>query len=155
MKTYREERMRLYKQYCESNERSNEASKAFLEKQKELEGLKAESEQHRRKAKKLQMKNHHQKELKRAAKKAEALRRHAEKEKFWPRKVYRVTLYLDCIGFTPTSSRRGSFENLSAISSKESTLEIDQDMSPKNRKYCWFRSFLYYNWSRLGTTLRV
>ena len=36
MKRYREERTRLYEQYCEASRRANEASRAFLEKQKEL-----------------------------------------------------------------------------------------------------------------------
>ena len=79
------------------------------------------------------MKIRHQKELRKAAEKAEALRRRAEKENFWPKKVYRVTLHLDCIDYTPTSSRRGSFENLCTTHKGESTAEIKQDMAPKTR----------------------
>ena len=129
MKKYCEERTTLYEQYYEANKRVNEASQVFWEKQKKLEILKTESERRKRKSIRLQMKIDHQKELKKAAKKAEGLRNLAEKEKFWPRKVYRITLHLDCIDYTPTSSRRGSSENLSAAPKEELTAEIDQDMT--------------------------
>ena len=127
MKIYRTERTSLYHQHSEATKKAGEASKALLENRKQLATMRAKVERSHKKSKKLKMKQRYQDGLKKAAKRAEASRKIAEKRKFWPRMVYRVTLHLDCVNYTPASSRRGSVNNYNAMDNENSSAASSQD----------------------------
>ncbi len=101
-----------------------------LQKEKiRLEKAVAKAKQAAVKAKQMQMKEkakaREKRQRKLREKAQEKARILAERSKFWPKKVYKITIMLDASsGMTPASSRRGSMESLVSLPSKSHEQDI-------------------------------
>lgn len=109
---YRDERAKIFAEKTSADERVVEIGKKLCELGKEERRLTRESRKAKAKAAKEAAKVREKEERKRREKQEEKARIRKERVKFWPKKVFKVTISLEApSGFTPASSRRSSIDS--------------------------------------------
>jgi len=121
---YREERAKIFVETTAANDRSAEITRDIARLRKEARRLNRDARKAKEKVEKEKAKikekaakekaKAKEKEARKKREKREAKERiHKERAKFWPKKVFKVTVSLEApSGFTPASSRRGSIDSL-------------------------------------------
>lgn len=114
MSMYEEERAKIFAAHCEASEKLERCRKEIQKKEKAM--LKAGIQDRRKHEERLRakQKEDRRKALQRQERLKEANRVKEERLKFWPKKVYRVTVNLETPMSidTPLSSRRGSMDSV-------------------------------------------
>ena len=109
---YRDERAKIFAEKTSANEKIREIGAKLVELAKEERRLTRESRKAKAKAAKEKAKAREKEERKRREKQEEKARIRKERIKFWPKKVFKVTISLEApSGFTPASSRRSSIDS--------------------------------------------
>ncbi|KAH8678938.1 hypothetical protein BGZ60DRAFT_402185 [Tricladium varicosporioides] len=152
LKAYNDERQKIYNDHEASTTTSeklrDEIRKAEKEKSKlARELVKATEKQEKEKAKIREKKLRQRAEIQK-----EKLRIKMERESFWPKKVYRVTINLEPSSFTPGSSRRGSIDGDTIVNLATTTFHEPPTLGEKGMKageICLSLSYITYSasWS--------
>lgn len=109
---YRDERAKIFAEKTTADERVQEIRVKLGELAKEKRRLTRDSRKAKAKADKEKAKAREKEERKRREKQEEKARIRKERIKFWPKKVFKVTISLEApSGFTPSSSRRSSIDS--------------------------------------------
>ncbi|KFY11114.1 hypothetical protein V492_04644, partial [Pseudogymnoascus sp. VKM F-4246] len=109
---YRDERAKIFAEWTSAEERTREIREKLKELAKEERRLTRESRKEKAKAEKEKAKAREKEERKKREKQEEKARIRRERVKFWPKKVFKVTISLEApSGFTPASSRRSSIDS--------------------------------------------
>lgn len=110
--SYREERAKIFEEHTTAGETRKANLEGVDKLVKEERRLTRESRKAKEKAKKEKAKAKEKEERKKREKREEKARIHQERAKFWPKKVFKVTIRLEApSGFTPGSSRRSSIDS--------------------------------------------
>jgi hypothetical protein len=113
MNSYYTQRAKLYEDRKSATAKRRETEAQIGKLQKELRRLGEETLKARRKAEKEKAKEKEKKDRKLREKLAVKTRRKEERSKFWPKKVWQVTISIEApSGFAPAGSRRGSVDSL-------------------------------------------
>lgn len=133
LKTYDEERARLYK--VKGN--ALLSAKLFQKEKLKLEYQKSKaSKDERKKKQRLAKEKYEAKQKKarqRAEKRKEKNRVREERQKFWPNKVYRVVVRLETAIDTPGPSRRGSLDSITLAKATPESLDKIVSKGSSNR----------------------
>ncbi|KFX86066.1 hypothetical protein V490_09247, partial [Pseudogymnoascus sp. VKM F-3557] len=109
---YRDERAKIFAEKASTNEREQANTKKQSELVKEQHRLTRESRKAKAKADKERAKEREKELRKLREKQEEKARIRKERIKFWPKKVFKITISLEApSGFTPASSRRSSIDS--------------------------------------------
>lgn len=109
---YRDERAKIFAEKTTTDKRVQEIGTRLGELAKEQHRLTRESRKAKAKADKEKAKAREKEERKRREKAEEKARIRKERVKFWPKKVFKITISLEApSGFTPASSRRSSIDS--------------------------------------------
>lgn len=109
---YRNERAKIFAEKTTADERVQEILTRLGELAKEQRRLTRESRKAKAKADKEEAKAREKEERKKREKAEEKARIRKERVKFWPKKVFKITISLEApSGFTPASSRRSSIDS--------------------------------------------
>ncbi|KFZ05208.1 hypothetical protein V501_08562 [Pseudogymnoascus sp. VKM F-4519 (FW-2642)] len=109
---YRDERAKIFAEKTTTDKRVQEIGTRLGELAKEQHRLTRESRKAKAKAEKEKAKAREKEERKRREKAEEKARIRKERVKFWPKKVFKITISLEApSGFTPASSRRSSIDS--------------------------------------------
>lgn len=109
---YRDERAKIFAEKTSADKRVLEIQEKLDELAKEERRLTRESRKAKAKAEREKAKEREKEERKKREKKEEKERIRKERVKFWPKKVFKVTISLEApSGFTPASSRRSSIDS--------------------------------------------
>ncbi|KFY76886.1 hypothetical protein V499_03577 [Pseudogymnoascus sp. VKM F-103] len=109
---YRDERAKIFAEKTTADKRIQEIGTRLGELAKEQHRLTRESRKAKAKAEKEKAKAREKEERKRREKAEEKARIRKERVKFWPKKVFKITISLEApSGFTPASSRRSSIDS--------------------------------------------
>lgn len=109
---YRNERAKIFAEKTTADERVREILTRLGELAKEKRRLTRESRKAKAKADKEEAKAREKEERKKREKAEEKARIRKERVKFWPKKVFKITISLEApSGFTPASSRRSSIDS--------------------------------------------
>ncbi|ELR07025.1 hypothetical protein VC83_06756 [Pseudogymnoascus destructans] len=109
---YRNERAKIFAEKTTADEIVQEIQTRLGELAKEQRRLTRESRKAKAKADKEEAKAREKEERKKREKEEEKARIRKERVKFWPKKVFKITISLEApSGFTPASSRRSSIDS--------------------------------------------
>lgn len=122
MDTYRSERNKVFEAHMEGSQALREVGERIADELAE-EGrllrierkLAAREEKKKAKEEKARRKEQEKKRLREEKRQKEKARIRAERERFWPRSCYSLTVTLDATSFTPVSSRRSSVASSSDL----------------------------------------
>ncbi|OBT62517.1 hypothetical protein VE03_07976 [Pseudogymnoascus sp. 23342-1-I1] len=113
---YRDERAKIFAEKTTAYDRIQEIGSKLTELAKEERRLTRESRKAKAKAEKEKAKLREKEERKKREKQEEKARIRKERIKFWPKKVFKVTISLEApSGFTPASSRRSSIDSTAKV----------------------------------------
>ncbi len=132
--TYETQRLDQWARRNRATERGAELSKQITRCENRLRAVERES----RKKKEIELKQREKERKIKAREQAEARKERArvkaERLSFWPKKYYKVTLYLESLSDTPQSSRRSSIDSLTLThghSPKLDDAKFTQQSAPK------------------------
>ena len=119
VRAYKFEREQVYKEHSQAGAETKRINRQIEERNDERWDLAKEYRKKHLKAKRQQEKEREKKQRQRNEKIKEARRIKEERLRFWPKKVYRVTVQLESVSLdTPASSRRNSMDSVTLNQAK-------------------------------------
>ncbi|KAJ9618321.1 hypothetical protein H2203_009239 [Taxawa tesnikishii (nom. ined.)] len=126
---YEQERERIWQKHTAAGESIRSLRKEIEQKQKERSKAGKESEKQRREEERQRGKDRRRKLLQEEERRKRARHLKEERLRYWPKKVYKVTVTLETASFeTPGSSRRGSIDSVTLNQS------VVDDLKPDGQK---------------------
>lgn len=125
---YKEERVKIFSDHTDATNKLEGIREQIKFYEKKLSNAEAAARKANLKKQKDKAKELAKKQQKKAKLQKERERIRLEREKFWPKKIYQVTINIEASEYTPTSSRRGSTESLTTLALPQ---EFDKTLESK------------------------
>ncbi|KAG9232863.1 hypothetical protein BJ875DRAFT_426897 [Amylocarpus encephaloides] len=132
VEAYKEERQKIYRDHENSTAASEKIREQITKAEKQKAKLAKEWVKANEKKKKEEAKAKEKKLRKQAEVDKEKERVRLDRESFWPKKTYRVTINLESSTFTPSSSRRSSMDGATVVNLATSTFHEESDKELKS-----------------------
>ncbi|OCK82657.1 hypothetical protein K432DRAFT_380269 [Lepidopterella palustris CBS 459.81] len=118
LKKYEVDRLEIYGVHTSASRKIDVLNKKIARKEDERLRAGKGVRKEKKKMEKQKAKDQHRKDLRKAEKRKEAVHIKQERLRYWPKKVYKVTLQLETASVeTPSSSRRGSVDSVTLAQS--------------------------------------